>query len=88
MGQCSLPCCLACGIYIKDDVAPTLPIPDTTDGIVRPPLGKAGLLARACETLPGKDGLRSPGNDRALARWGSSARPNKAMNAASKGATR
>jgi hypothetical protein len=44
MGQRSLSCCLACGIHIKDDVAATLPIPDTTDGFVRPPLGKAGLL--------------------------------------------
>jgi hypothetical protein len=44
MGQRSLPCCLACGIHIKDDVAATLPIPDTTDGFVRPPRGLAGLL--------------------------------------------
>src|SRR5258708_4753452 len=43
-GQCPLSCCLACGIDIKDDVAASLPIPDTPDGFVRPPLGKAVLL--------------------------------------------
>src|SRR5436305_1167428 len=43
-GQCSLSCCLACGIDIKDDVAAPLPTPDTTDGFVRPPLGKAVSL--------------------------------------------
>src|SRR6266566_88813 len=45
-GQRSRPGCLACGIHIKDEVAVPLPIPDTTDGIVRPPLGKAGLLEK------------------------------------------
>jgi hypothetical protein len=32
------------GIDVKDDVATPLPIPDPTDGIVRPPLSKTVLL--------------------------------------------
>jgi hypothetical protein len=43
-GQGSLPCYLACSIHIKDKVAAPLPIPDTPDGIVRPPRGLAVLL--------------------------------------------
>jgi hypothetical protein len=35
---------LACGIDIKDEVAPTLPIPNPPDGSARPPFGKTLLL--------------------------------------------
>jgi len=47
--QCSLPGGLTCGIYIKDDVAMPLPVPDSTNGICAPPLCKAVLLKERSE---------------------------------------
>src|SRR5712692_841934 len=47
-GQSSRSGCLACGIHIKDDVATTLSIEDSTNGRFRPPLGKA-LLKKSTE---------------------------------------
>src|SRR5689334_1117259 len=43
-GQGSLPCCLACGIHIKDDGVATLPIPNPTDRLRGPPRSLAVLL--------------------------------------------
>src|SRR2546421_3212158 len=47
--QRSLPCCLACGIDIKDDVTATLSIPQTTNGSVCPSLHKAVLLEESAK---------------------------------------
>jgi hypothetical protein len=42
--QGTLPRRLTGGIHITDDVAVTLPVPNTANGIVGPPLRKTGLL--------------------------------------------